>query len=577
VTKAPVDYRNNATVTILMALALSLAPFAALMQQEQSAAAQQQAPSGSPEELVTYEKQSSFIKEFRIPLKELGLRGITTDSQGNAWFLHSTNNTSTIIRLEPDSGKFTQYPVKGETVADNPVINLAAAQLVFDKERNAVWFTDARVNSIGKLDVPSGQVELWQVPTEKAGPMGIALSPDGNSLWFAEITGNKIARFDVQSEKIAEYPTGDDSGPSLLTFDKKGQLWVSLSFSGSIMLTQPWALVPNSSSLGMIKMSLPKPDRFSPLGIAVTGGKVYISDHCSSRVIVADADSNLQSYDIYWTSSSSSPLLPITLPGQVVADKRGNVYFPQHGGNRISEIRSTDGLMTEYDISTGPLSTVLFLTASDDGHKVWFTEWASNKVAYLDTSIQVPFEQQALQPQQSVTLTRSGAASLDVLIKSSSATANSISSLGPLSLSQVEVWVTGMTESGPMGITYQANPPRVNLQENASSAESNIQLQAQNNAKPGNYTAMVRVQAPEKDGLIVSRLYPVKLVLDVPQPAAPAQTEEPRSSNNNAPVYAPFDARDMVRVLAIAAAIGLAGYIVYTRVKGRKKKSAQSS
>jgi streptogramin lyase len=105
--------------------------------------------------------------------------------------------------------------------------------------------------------------------------MGIVLSPDGKSLWFAEITGNKIARFDIQAEKIVEYSTGEDSGPALLTFDEKGQLWVALSFSDSIMLTQIGRdnLASNSSSIGMVKMSLPKPDSFSPLGIAISGGK----------------------------------------------------------------------------------------------------------------------------------------------------------------------------------------------------------------------------------------------------------------------------------------------------------------
>jgi virginiamycin B lyase len=189
--------------------------------------------------------------------------------------LHSTNKTSTIFKLDPESGKFTQYSINGETLAEDPVINLAAAQLVFDKGRNAIWFTDARVNSIGMLDIASGQIKLWQVPTKNAGPMGIVLSPDGNGLWFAEITGNKIASFDIQAEKIAEYSTGEDTGPALLTFDEKGQLWITLSFSDSIMLTQigkqKSTLESNSPTIGMVNMSLPKPDTFSPLGIAISG------------------------------------------------------------------------------------------------------------------------------------------------------------------------------------------------------------------------------------------------------------------------------------------------------------------
>jgi len=516
----------------------------------------QQTQGGIDDKLVSYEKKSNFIKEFHVPIEERGLRGITTDSQGNAWFLHSTNETSTIVKLEPDSGKFTQYPEEGETIADNPVINLAAGQLVFDKERNAVWFTDARVNSIGKLDIASGQIKLWQVPTKNAGPMGIVLSPEGKSLWFAEIIGNNIARFDIQSEKIVEYQTGENSGPTLLTFDEKGQLWVSLAFSDSVMLTQIGNLSSNSS-VGMVKMSLPKPDRFAPFGIAIAGGKLYVSDHGSNRVIVADENSGLQSYDVYWTSSSSSPaLIPTTLPGEVVVDKHGNIFFPQHGGNRISEIRQDDGLMTEYNIPTGPLSTVLFLTASDDG-RVWFTEWASNKVAYLDTLVKVPFELQV--QQKSIALTKSGAATLSVSINSASnATNNS------LSLSQIEVGLTGMTESGPTGITYQANPPRVNLQDNIS-IESVIQIQTQENAKPGTYTAMVRIQAPEQDGLVVSRLYPVKVVLNVPQPTN-GQTGE--SASNQSSTL--FEIRDLVRAIAIAAVVGLVGFIVYRRVKRKK-------
>src|SRR3989442_9558521 len=74
--------------------------------------AQQQVP-GTTEDLVTYEKHSNFIKEFSIPSNERGLRGIATDSEGNAWFLHSTNKTSTIFKLEPQSGDYTQYPIKG--------------------------------------------------------------------------------------------------------------------------------------------------------------------------------------------------------------------------------------------------------------------------------------------------------------------------------------------------------------------------------------------------------------------------------------------------------------------------------
>src|SRR6266704_3148846 len=362
-------------------------------------------------DMVTYEKQSNFIKEFKIPLTGRGLKGITTDTLGNAWFYHSTFNSSAIVRLEPITMKFTEYSVPGKTIVDTAIINLAGGQLVFDAVNNVIWFTDARTNSIGKLDVKGGDIQLVSIPTPKAGPMGIVLSPDGKSIWFAEITGNKIANLDIQSNKIIEYPVigsasssnnngilnNQDNGPTFLYFDSKGVLWVTLSYSSTVLRVEPWALIPNSSTMGMSPFTLAKSETFSPFGIAVVdykGGtqqRMYVSDHGSSRVVSSDVAPNLllQSYLSYWTSPSQ--VYPTTLPGQIVAVKSGKaIYFPEHGGNRIAKIAVDSGQMSEYDIPTGPLSTALFAAISGDGKKVWFTEWASNKIAYLDTTIPVP-------------------------------------------------------------------------------------------------------------------------------------------------------------------------------------------
>jgi virginiamycin B lyase len=514
----------------------------------------------SPEDFVTYEKQSGFIKEFAVPFEELGLKGITTDLQGNVWFYHSTNTTSTLVFFDPANGEFAKFPVEGETVADEPIINLASSQLAFDSERSAVWFTDSRINSVGRLNIDTAEISLWPVPTEQAGPMGITLSPDGNSVWFAEITGDKIARLDVSSGKIEEYPTGEQSGPSLLAFDDSGQLWVTLSFADSVLLAQPWALAPNSS-FGMSRFSLPEPDRFSPLGIAFSEGKVFLPDHGSSRIIVADASSNLQQYDEYWTSPSSA--FPTTLPSQiVVSDKQDKLYFAQHGGNRITEI-SNDGMMTEYEVPTGPLSTIVYLSVAGDG-KVWFAEWASNKIAYLDTTMQVPFTLNV--QKMAVTLDGSSPQSITVSLNSSSDTTTS-----PVSISEIEIGLTGMTESGLRGVTYEAQPPRVNLQD-ARSTQSEIQIRTQENARPGNYTIMVRAFAPEKDGLVISRLYPVELVLDVPEPVSTQDSEN--MFQNQMQQTSDTTVQDALMIGAPVGAAGLIAFAIYRWKKARRAERA---
>jgi virginiamycin B lyase len=515
----------------------------------------------TPEEMVTYQKQSNFIKEFQVPVKEPGLEGIATDSQGNVWFLHSTNKTSTIFKFDPANGQFNQYPVQGETMVDNAIINLAAGHLVvFGNEKSVAWFTDARTNSIGKLDTQNGTIQLIKIPTQNAGPMGIALAPDGNSVWFAEIMGDKIAQVDIQSMKIIEYPLAENSGPALLKFDDKGILWVSISFSNSVLRVDPQVLSSSSSfspstAITEFKLSGGE-DTFSPFGIAVSGDKVYVSDHGSSRVIVADT--GFVNYISYWTAPSKE--FPTTLPSEIVVDKEENVYFPQHGGNRISVIDNATGVMTEYEIPTGPLSTALFIAASYDG-KIWFTEWAANKIAYVDTTLQVPFTMNV--QKTAVTLDRTGAQSVTVSLNSSDAVAS------PVSLSEMEIGLTGMTESGLRGVTYEAQPPRVNLQDTRS-AQSEIEIRAQKNARPGNYIAMVRAFAPENDGLIISKLYPVEVVLDVPQPVSS------EDSNNMFQNQEQTTSETIVQdVLMIGAPVGAAGLIAFAVYRWKKARRAE--
>ena len=559
-------------------------------------------------DMITYSKQSNFIKEFNMPdnIQELGLKGITTDSDGNAWVYHATNKTTTIIKFQPEDENFTQYDVGGNTVVDNAIINLAGGQLIFDKERNIIWFTDARTNSIGRLDTRDGEVELVSIPTPNSGPMGITLSPDGNNIWFTEITGNKISNMNIDSKRILEYPTGEVSGPTLLAFDSSGILWVTQSYSNDILQVEPWMLIPNSNtSMGMYTIVLSEPDRFSPFGIAIVDSKdnssekgktLFVSDHSSSRVVVSSTNTSseisdiLKSYTSYWTSPSKG--YPATLPSQIAVDKFGKyIYFPQHGGNRISKIDIQSGIMTEYDIPTGPLSTAVFIAVSDDGKKVWFTEWASNKIAYLDTTITIPlnFELENARSAPIVLKPNQPPKTLNVQLnateteKDNNYSSSLVAPSPAVSLGEVELAVIGMTDLGLKEITYDAQPQRLNMEKNSSS-ESKISLSL---AQQGNmndipirlnqYTIMVKASVPEKNQQFVSLLSPITIKLDLPAVISSAQSEDDRqrSEQKNQGWMEGFvgdlSLRNFVRVIAIIAAVSLVGYIIYMRIKKHAK------
>ena len=521
---------------------------------------------------VTYEKRSNFIKEFKIPINERGLKGIATDSEENVWFYHATSNGSMIMKMSKGHN-FTKYRIPGNTTTDTAVINLAGGQLLFDNTSNVIWFTDARTNSLGKFDIKSNEIELFPIPTNESGIMGLAFSPDKKVVWFTEIIGNKIGSLDIESKEITEYPTGDNSGPTLLTFDSKGVLWVTLSYANSILRVEPWLLFPGIKSSGMYPISLPKPDFFSPFGIAtvqVKGiEKMFVSDHGSSRVIVSNLASDLMNYTSYWTSPSQA--LPMSLPSQVVSDKAGNIFFAEHGGNKIAKISSDNGIMTEFDIPTGPLATSLFLTVDEDEKRIWFTEWASNKIGFLDNSLQVPLNMLITKNESAPTntditpITLKAGESFPVNVALT--LDKNISSL--VLANDTELSVVGMTDSGLQGIGYTSQPPRVNLMDVPErDVGTDLKVETEK-AIAGNYTIMIRASLLESDGLSLSLLYPQLVKLDVPTKPSEMNkiqnfqqfTSKNVESSNSSAIF-----RDLLRIGAIAAVIILVGYLIYHNI-----------
>jgi virginiamycin B lyase len=512
------------------------------------------------QQTVNYQKQSNYIHEFNVPnLEEKGLKGIVTDSDGNPWVYHQTNKTSTLIRFSLLNDTFSSYPIEGTTITDNSIINLAGGQLVYDEKRKSIWFTDARLNALGSIDTQNGKIEVYKIPTKNSGAMGLVLSPDGNSIWFTEIIGNNIGSFDINSKTIKEYPTGEFTGPTLLAYDSNGQLWVTMSYSSSILKVEPWSLIPGSKISGIFEIKLEKPDSLSPFGIAIAGknySKLYISDHGSSKLVVSNLTSELKNYTSYWTSPSIA--YPISLPSQVISDKNGNVYFVEHGGNKVSKI-SSNGILTEFDIPTGPLATVVYIAVSPDASKIWFTEWESNRIGYLDNTLGVPLDLRIMNTLPE-TLRVNQVYPLEIKVSREDILTNT-----SLSLNAIELSLNGMTESGLQGLTYLPNPQRINL-TNVTTINGTFDITIGKDAPSGNYTITPRITTFEKDNLTVSLSRPQTVILDVPTEKSNIPADSNQPNQNLTPTFL----RDLTRYGSIVVAVTLIAFLVYRKIYRRK-------
>lgn len=517
----------------------------------------------SNDEFVTYSKQSNFIKEIPFPTKVFGLRGITTDNNGNVWIYYATQNTSLISKFDPITKEFSNFDITKSTTTNDVIVNLSGGHIIYDEFRNGIWFTDARTNSIGKFDIENEQMAMISIPTENSGVMGIILSPDKSKIWFTELNSDKFASLDIDTNEIQEYAIDENSGPTFLAFDESGTLWITLSYSNSI-LEVDLTNIESDKFPDISEVSLPKPDFLSPFGIVIFKDsqgieKIILSDHGSSRVIVSELDSRLKDYTSLWTSPNE--LYPQTLPSQIDIDASGNIYFAQHGGNKISKIDET-GTITEYDIPTGPLSTTIYLDVSNDGKKVWFTEVLGNKIGYLDTGVSVPFDLQLTTKEIVFTET-----------KTSEQVTVEISRLddidGLLSLDDMDASLVGMTHSGLDGISFTTNPDAINLnQEN--NFESTFELSIDQSIEPGTYQTMLQISAPEiiDASMKVSKLYPLTVIADLPKPEPTPNTIQKTEPDSD------FLIKDIIQYAAIGAIVALLALLVYNRIKISRQKKA---
>ena len=106
-----------------------------------------------------------------------------------------------------------------------------------------MWFTESSAAKIGRLDIGSGRIQEFPVPTASAYPHGITTGPDGN-LWFAERDVNQIGRI-TPSGQIAEFatPKGQTIAfPTHITTDRNGSVWFAEHFRPGIGRIDPFAL-----------------------------------------------------------------------------------------------------------------------------------------------------------------------------------------------------------------------------------------------------------------------------------------------------------------------------------------------
>lgn len=137
---------------------------------------------------------------------------INVAKDDTVWFTQPGNNQ--IVSYRRDRG-FKEYP--------SPTKQSGPGRLDFDARGN-VWFPELYTDKLARLDVDSGEITEWDMPTKHALPAGVRVDRQTNAIWISEPMGDKLALF--QDGKFKEFPIPTPgSVVSTNVTDELGNVW----------------------------------------------------------------------------------------------------------------------------------------------------------------------------------------------------------------------------------------------------------------------------------------------------------------------------------------------------------------
>jgi streptogramin lyase len=311
---------------------------------------------------------------------------VVTTEDGSPTTYGPTACTTTICTIN-----FTTIPGVNAiefTLTDNSnniLSNFRIRKLIQPVTLNTLNFTANPVVRSVAVQLASGTVNAGTATNDVL--TVIAKDADGNTLVgntsFVDQAGNPVEIFlAVANNQAGGRGTVKILGQSVVS--GPGQSSPTARYDGNwlansvISLTTSSNLITNLTSATLTTVPVLK--QFSvgtnPDGI-VTGidGNVWFTEHGSNKIGKLTPSGTLTEYTIPSGGSSPSEAMAVG------AD--GNMWFAENSGNKIAKV-TVNGVFTEYSVPTGGSGP--FGIASGPDGALWFTENAANKIGRVTTS-----------------------------------------------------------------------------------------------------------------------------------------------------------------------------------------------
>lgn len=270
---------------------------------------------------------------------------VAIDPGGFVWFADDATPDRTLGKLDPRTGKVTDYKLADAT--NHAEVSHA---LVFDRQGN-IWFSNGTEGAPTKFDPETGK--FFRFPRPNGFPFSgdfITLDGKGN-VWSPHKQG--AFKLDPATGKYTNYSDGPPKANYDLAADKEDHIWVSQ---------------PGGNSMAYVDPDLGKVER------------VMLDPATAKDFEISDEDRDISS-KLRLTANTATPLEKG--PRRSATDReRDIVWVCEFFGDRLAKIDPRTKKVTEYPLPhrfSQPYSATV-----DKNHRVWITMLNSDRIARFD-------------------------------------------------------------------------------------------------------------------------------------------------------------------------------------------------
>ena len=147
---------------------------------------------------------------------------------GKVWFQDA--GTYTVLRLDVKSGNiemFSPFEIPRPNVYD-----------VIPDQQNNGWYLPLGAEEVGRIDAKTGAITRFTTPTKGSGPRR-GMMDDQERLWFGENRGDRIGMFDTRTQQFKEWQPPTQGWPYDVIADRTGEAWSGNEYNDRIVRLNP--------------------------------------------------------------------------------------------------------------------------------------------------------------------------------------------------------------------------------------------------------------------------------------------------------------------------------------------------